>query len=402
MESRLRVGMCRRAVGRLRSLLAVLVVLAAGYGTLSPAVSWASLVSAVLPASRSVQVGDTATAFATVINTGSVTATGCDVSLPSPIAATFTYQTTDPATNLLTGTANTPADIPPGGSQSFVFAITPTAPIVPVDLDLLFDCSNTSPAPVFSGLNTLQFSAAATPVPDIVALSATLQGDGIVRVNGTGVFAVATVNLGASGEITVSADTGAVGLPVQMALCETDPATGACLSAIGSTVTTTVNTNATPTFGVFITGSGEIAFDPVNHRINVRFHDETNRLVGATSVAVRSGGQAQVTVRTFLGDAETPAGAGVTISVGNTEEGVTGDDGTLTFTVEAGRVEVTALLPDLAGASDSLTIAPGAHPTVDLVMESYGLQAETRLTVAEVQYLGTSENQRILLGYVWP
>ena len=385
MKSRLWVAMCRRALGRLRCLLPVLLVLAAGYATLSPAVSWASLVSAVLPASRSVQVGDTATAFATIINTGSVTATGCDVSLPSPIAATFTYQTTDPATNLLTGTANTPADIPPGGSQSFVFAITPTAPIAPVDLDLLFGCSNTSPAPVFSGLNTLQFSAAATPVPDIVALSATLQGDGIVRVNGTGVFAVATVNLGASGEITVSADTGAVGLPVQMALCETDPATGVCLSAIGSTVTTTVNTDATPTFGVFITGSGEIAFDPVNHRINVRFHDETNRLVGATSVAVRSGGQAQVTVRAFLGDAETPAGAGVTISVGDTEQGVTGDDGTLTFTVEAGSVEVTALLPDLAGASYSLTLAPGAHESVDLVMESYGLQAETTLTVAEVR-----------------
>ena len=95
--------------------------------------------------------------------------------------------------------------------------------------------------------------------------------------------------------------------------------------------------------------------------------------------------QAQLTVRTFLGDAETPAGAGVTISVGDTEQGVTGDDGTLTLTVAAGSVEVTALLPDLAGASDSLTIASGALATVDLVMESYGLQADTALTVVETQ-----------------
>lgn len=49
---------------------------------LVPSSSWAqSIVAAVLPSSRSVQVGTFATAFATIINAGSVTATSCGISL---------------------------------------------------------------------------------------------------------------------------------------------------------------------------------------------------------------------------------------------------------------------------------------------------------------------------------
>ncbi len=46
---------------------------------------------------------------------------------------------------------------------------------------------------------------------DIVALAATLKNDGIVDIpgpNGTGVFAVATVNVAVNDVITVTADTG--------------------------------------------------------------------------------------------------------------------------------------------------------------------------------------------------
>ena len=53
--------------------------------------------AAVLPGSRSVQVGATATAFATIINVGSVTATACSLSLLTSLPVTFAYQTTDPA-----------------------------------------------------------------------------------------------------------------------------------------------------------------------------------------------------------------------------------------------------------------------------------------------------------------
>src|SRR5262249_745180 len=55
--------------------------------------------AAVLPTSRSVQVSTTASAFATIINQGPGTATGCDITLVPNLPVTFGYQTTDPVTN---------------------------------------------------------------------------------------------------------------------------------------------------------------------------------------------------------------------------------------------------------------------------------------------------------------
>ena len=88
-------------------------------------------------------------------------------------------------------------DIAAGAAQSYVFAVTPSAPIAPTDVQFSFDCANTDLAPVNVGLNTLLLSASTTPAPDIVTLGATFGGDGIVNIpeaTGTGAFAVATVN----------------------------------------------------------------------------------------------------------------------------------------------------------------------------------------------------------------
>jgi hypothetical protein len=158
-------------------------------------------------------------------------------------------------------------------------------------VEFSFDCENTDPAPINVGLNTLLLSASNTPVPDIVALAATLSNDGIVNIagtNGTGAFAVATVNVGASGSITASADTGTATLPVNISLCETNPATGQCISGITSNVTTQINANATPTFGIFIQGNGNVPFDPAKNRIFMRFKDGGGVTRGSTSVAVRT------------------------------------------------------------------------------------------------------------------
>jgi hypothetical protein len=250
-----------------------------------------AIVAAVLPSSRSVQAGTTATAFATIINAGSVTATACGISLLTSLPATFTYQTTDPATNQVIGSPNTPVNIAAGAAQSYVFALTPSAPVAPIDLQFGFDCTNAGPAPINTGLNTLLFSGSTAPVPDVVALAATLTNDGIVNIpgtNGTGAFAVATVNVGATGPITASADTGATSLSFTVSLCETDPTTGQCISGIGSIVTTTINANATPTFGIFVQGNGNVPFDPAANRIFVRFKDGGNVTRGSTSVAVRT------------------------------------------------------------------------------------------------------------------
>ncbi len=207
------------------------------------------------------------------------------------IPANFTYHTTNPATNEITGSQNTPVDIPAGASQSYVFAITPTGSLSPTDVQLSFGCTNTNPAPVQTGLNTLLFSASDTLVPDIVALAATLENDGVVTIpgpSGTGVFAVATINVGASGTVTVSAHTGAATLPVTISLCETNPTTGQCMSAIGPSVTTQVNANSTQTFGIFVTGNGTVPFDPAGRRIFVHFKESGTVTRGSTGVAVRT------------------------------------------------------------------------------------------------------------------
>ena len=133
-----------------------------GLGSLNTQLTPSALLSAVLPSSRSVQVGATATAFTTVINTGSTPALSCEISPLISLPASFSYQTTNPATNAITGSPNTPVDIPAGSVQSFVLALTPTAPIAPTDVRLSFDCANTLAAPINSGLNTWLFSASAT------------------------------------------------------------------------------------------------------------------------------------------------------------------------------------------------------------------------------------------------
>ena len=250
-----------------------------------------AIVAAVLPGSRSVQLGFSATAFATIINLGPGTAIGCGMAAITNLPAAFNYQTTNPATNAVIGSPNTPINIAEGAAQSFVFALTPSAPIAPTDVELGFVCTNANRAAINPGLNTLLLSASATPVPDIVALAATTTNDGIVNIpgtNGTGAFSVATVNVGTTATITASADTGAAALPINILLCETNPATGACISAIGPSVATTINAGATPTFGIFVQGSGNVSFDPAGNRVFVRFTDGVNVPRGATSVAVRT------------------------------------------------------------------------------------------------------------------
>jgi hypothetical protein len=248
------------------------------------------LVAAVLPASRSVQIGATPTAFATIINPGTTTAHQCAIAPLGGLPLNFVYQTTNPSTNALTGTANTPADIQPDGSQSFVVALTPTAAFPPTDIAFSFACADANPAASIVGVNTLNLSASTSPVPDIVALAAS--GDpGYVDIpgaTGTGVFAVATVNLGAAATIIASADTGSASLLVSLTLCQTDPVAGTCLAPPAASVTTSIAANATPTFGIFVTGSAVVPDSPAINRVFVRFNDTGNVLRGATSVAART------------------------------------------------------------------------------------------------------------------
>ena len=256
-----------------------------------------TIVAALLPTSRSVQAPNgVASAFATIINTGAGAATNCRISPRTDVPGAFLYQTTN-AQNQLAGTPNTPATIAAGQAQSFFFAFTPAAPFGPADVALNFVCDQSAGA-IVTGLTTLALVASATPVPDIIALVATVNNTGILDIagagplsapaaGGAGAFAVATSNVGAAGPITVSADTGTAALPVVLNVCQTGP--GGCVQPPASSVQVQMAAGQTSTFSVFAQGTGApIPFDPANSRVFVRFKDNSNVTRGSTSTAVRT------------------------------------------------------------------------------------------------------------------
>jgi len=258
---------------------------------LGPATS--SLAASVLPGGRSVALGTSPTVFATIVNAATEPANGCQIGLPegAPAGLSLSYQTTNPATNAPTGHADTPASIAGnGGYQTYLLVFKATQPFTATNQPIDFFCDGILPAPVTIGVNTLDLTVSATPIADIVALAATATNDGTVHVatGGSGAFAVATIDLGAAANLIVSADTGSATLPVTVALCQTNPATGQCLAPPASTVAYSAAANGTPTFSVFVTASGPVAFAPGTSRIFVRFEDAGGAGHGSTSVAVET------------------------------------------------------------------------------------------------------------------
>jgi hypothetical protein len=246
--------------------------------------------AAILPSSRSVTIGTSATAFATIVNGGGTAATQCTIAPATQVPASFGFQPTNAATNLPIGTPNEPVDIAPNAAQSFVLSLTPSAGFAPTDVAFTFGCAN-AVAPKIDGLNTLLLSGSATPVPDLIALAATPSGDGILDLPGAAganAFSVATDNLGAAGELTITADTGVAIAPVVIAVCPTDPTSGACLAPPAATVPLNVAANAQPTFSIFVTATGPVTFAPGINRIFVSFADTAGTIRGSTSVAVRT------------------------------------------------------------------------------------------------------------------
>ena len=141
------------------------------------------------------------------------------------------------------------------------------------------------------GLNSLVLSASVDPVPDVIALGATPTQDGVVRLDGTGVFSVATANVGSTAIVSVTVNTGASSLPITLSVCETDPITSVCLEPPvdgEAGMMTTAGEDSTQTFGIFLSipAGEEVGFDPANTRVFVNFSDETGVIRGGTSVAV--------------------------------------------------------------------------------------------------------------------
>jgi hypothetical protein len=258
-------------------------------GTMTPIESGNTLFAATLPASRSIQVGNTATAFATILNNAGVAATGCGIVPATLIPANFLFQTTDPATNALTGTSNTNVSIAAGKSQSFLIAFTAAGPMPSTNVALGFSCVSSDIVPTIVGVNSLLMTFDANPVPDMIAVGLTPTNDGFSHtggVGGTGVFAIASANIGATGQLTVRARLSDPTLPAVATVCQTDPTSGACMAAPAATTNATVAQNQNSTWAAFIKASGTIASDPAANRVFFEFVDQGGVVRGSTSTAV--------------------------------------------------------------------------------------------------------------------
>jgi hypothetical protein len=250
-----------------------------------------------------VQIGQPATAFATIINTGMTTAHGCSIALVTVVPASFLYQTTDPHTNKITGTPNTPVDIPSGGAQTFLIALTPTAEFRRT-VEFRFACIDVAPAVSIHGVNTIIVAGSSAPQPDIIMVALTPSNDGIVTIprGGTGVFVVAMTNIGAtfgtagsSGQsISEWQSTDSMNLP-SISLCETDPINSQCIPPPGGSGRR-IAAGETATFAVFVASDHAIPFDPATNRIGVEVWEQfvigifegLTLMRGATSIAVRT------------------------------------------------------------------------------------------------------------------
>ena len=247
----------------------------------------ASLVAAILPTSRSAQVGDAITAFATIINTSATAGQNCSIAPLAPLTSSFEFFTTSAATNTIDGLANQFVDVPAGEGVSFLVRMQPSAQFSAREVQLRFGCENLGTATVVDGLNTLLLSSSVGAVPDLVALAATQSSDGVMRADsgGAGAFSVASVNLGATGTLRVSAESTNAGLPVSMSICPTNSA-GSCSQPAAETLEVSIGSGATPTFAVFVQIGEITAFNPETTRVQVRFTDLNGEVRGATSVAI--------------------------------------------------------------------------------------------------------------------
>ena len=245
----------------------------------------ATLASAILPSSRSVQIGNQATVFASVVNATSEDVSGCTVNPLTSVPADFSYQLTD-AVNAPVGAPNAAFTLAAGATQSMVMGFEPQAEIDPTDVFVEFDCVEGTAARNTLGLNTVLLSAQDAASADVIGLTTVV--DLAADIGTTAIFAVGSANVGAVADITASVDDGGADLPLELSVCLTDATTGGCVSDIGPTAVLSFAAASTASFAVFATATDTIGSDPANNRIFVRFSDSDGVVRGATSTAVRA------------------------------------------------------------------------------------------------------------------
>lgn len=253
-----------------------------------------NILSSVLPAARPATVGNVVTALATVINAGNATATACTIALP-PGTQNINFSFRTVANNGQLGPVNGPVDIPGNnGAQNFVMGFTPTA-VQTTTIALVFDCTNSNPAPSVPGLNQFRLTATATPTADIITTAATSPTPGLMDVplGGTGASSVASINIGASATVRAQMAANAPGapaatLPGTMRICRTNSQAQCITPLTNSFVDYTATANQSATFSAFFISNGTaIPFDPANKRLFINY-TQGSTVVGSTSVAIRT------------------------------------------------------------------------------------------------------------------
>lgn len=277
---------------------------------------YATLVSSVLPSSRSVQVNTTATAFASIINQGPITATNVEMrsnneGLIPPSG--FSYQATStcgPPPNFpcvpTNVPVNTPVNINAGWIQNYIFGLTPTVVFNSLDFPLAYEGTNTTAAPNQIGISTMKFVSSAGPVPDVIVVSATCPNIGTLHLKPRtpppgenppytfeGAFASASTNVGIGATVTVKPRLGNSSLPqVALAVCKTNPANGLCTQPAipAAQFDTAIGAGEQPTFTTFVLSSGVIPTDTTNNRVYIEILDPPGNsgstVRGSSSVAL--------------------------------------------------------------------------------------------------------------------
>lgn len=262
--------------------------LAAGNGNFSTGEAYtiasAYLVNSLLPTSRTGAVSNSVTIFHSVVNIGVATATSVTLSMSPAPTGTFTYTQTNCATNAVIGSPNAALDIPAGGTACYVLSFTPSVAFSATQVHIKATATNALATTLLPGVNTWLLRATAAAGPDIIALTTTTDFHQ-VACSGAQAFAVAISNVGAaaSGNVTVSANTGSTSLPISISIQETDPVTG---SIIGDNILNNLGSGENRTVAVFVSFNGCVSFDPAANRIFIEFRDASNNVLGSTSTAI--------------------------------------------------------------------------------------------------------------------
>lgn len=243
---------------------------------------------AILPGGRSVRSNGVATLFATILNAENRAAHGCGISVDTPIDADFSFQTTSPATNQLTGQPNRSVSIAAGAAQTFMIAFQPRS-AARADAwvaRLRFRCTGSPAAQSFEEVNTALMSFNPQAVPDIIPIAVTPSNDQVIRLpnnTATGIMAAAAVNIGQNATLTVRPRV-VGGAAATATVCRT--VNGQCANPPSASVSHGFQANATATFTVFVTANGAIPFEPGSKRVVLDFVDSGGVARGQTGAAV--------------------------------------------------------------------------------------------------------------------